>query len=105
MGLGGVPDAKNYGVFRLGESKKISKFLEKAKDPAIAGKGVININAGIYCFNQEILSRFPEQESFSLENDIFPRFEDGDFFGFETSKKFIDIGTPERFKLAQTFLK
>jgi D-glycero-alpha-D-manno-heptose 1-phosphate guanylyltransferase len=100
-----IKDQKDFGVVALDGAKRIVGFFEKSylKDQ---GKGVtVGINAGIYLFNQDIFSVLPPQSSFGLEYDVFPKMVNQDFYGFEVQESFIDIGTPERFKQAQTFIK
>ena len=46
----------------------------------------------------------PATEKFMLETDFFPKIIHKDIYGFITEQNFLDIGTPERFKKAQTTL-
>ncbi|MBL7185303.1 MAG: NTP transferase domain-containing protein [Phycisphaerae bacterium] len=58
------------------------------------------VNAGIYLFQKELLSLIPDDTSFSLENELFPKIVKQSCYGFVTQGRLIDIGTPERFAMA-----
>jgi len=62
------------------------------------------VNAGIYCFDQEIFSYMPESQKFSLEKDLFPELVGNGFFGYRIDGQFLDIGTPERLERARKIL-
>lgn len=100
-----VKDQKDFGVVVLNKSQQIVGFQEKSQLKTQSKNTTVGINAGIYLFNQEIFSTFPTQSSFGLEYDVFPKLVNRDFYGFEVKEGFIDIGTPERFKEAETFIK
>lgn len=89
----------DYGVVTLNSNQRILNFNEKAK---------LNtdrfINAGMYFFNRDILEFIPSNINYSLEYDLFPRILDKGIYGYITKAKLIDIGTPERFKMAEKFL-
>ena len=105
MAIVQVKDQKDFGVVALDPSKRIVGFYEKSYLKAPGKNLTTGINAGIYLFNQNIFGEFPKKSSFGLEYDVFQKMQNRDFYGFEVREDFIDIGTPERFKLAQTFLK
>lgn len=92
-------DASRYGKIILSKSNKIIYFQEKANTPS-AGF----INAGIYIFNREIFTSFPNKETFSLENDFFSALAQNFSFGFPCNKTFIDIGTKNSYHNAQKIL-
>jgi D-glycero-alpha-D-manno-heptose 1-phosphate guanylyltransferase len=95
-----VEDSKDYGGVALDEDKRVVRFTEKGED----NPGGL-INAGIYCFNRDVFDLYPETTKVSLEYDIFPQLCGKEFFGFEIKGKFLDIGTPDRFKLAKEIVK
>lgn len=95
-----VDDSRDYGVVLMDEKKRVQTFHEK-----IETQWPKFVNAGVYCFNRDVLDLIPAGEKSSLEYDLFPRLTGDAFFGFETDKPFIDIGTPERYTWAQTHLK
>ena len=92
-------DTTTFGDTILDEDLKIVKFREKAADEA--GHGV---NAGVYCFNEDVSLFMPDTKRFSLEHDLFPVLVDKGLYGFRVDQEFYDIGTPERYEAArQTF--
>ena len=95
-----IENADEFGTLEIKENKGIASFKEKMK-------GVINqyANAGVYCFNKEILNLFPEKDKFSLEVDVFPEMVNAKLFAFLTEKEFLDIGTPDRLQKAINLLK
>jgi len=90
-----VDNTGDYGLITINKSQKIDSFQEKTK------KGEAFINAGIYIFNKKILSLIPPYMKYSLEYDLFQKFVGREFYSYTTQSKFVDIGTPERYALAQ----
>ncbi len=100
MVLTHVGDVSRYGSVVL-ENGTVRSFLEKG---AVHGAGLVN--AGIYIFHRKILESIPEDTAFSLERELFPGLSaEAKLFGYVCDGAFIDIGTPESYTLAQTFLK
>ena len=100
MVLTRVDDVSRYGSVVL-ENGIIQSFHEKGTS---CGRGLVN--GGIYVFHRKILETIPERTAFSLERELFPRLSaESKLFGFVCEGAFIDIGTPESYVLAQTFLK
>ena len=95
-----VNDIRDFGAVVLDRKGKITHFIEKGKV-----KRKLTVNAGVYCLSQKIFSLMPRRMKFSLEYDCFPDLMNKNFFGFKVRQKFFDIGTPERFKYAQTVFK
>jgi D-glycero-alpha-D-manno-heptose 1-phosphate guanylyltransferase len=93
MVLTKVPDVSDYGKVELDGSGKIINFNEKKSSHQ---KSAL-INAGIYLMRKDIFDFMPPKDSFSLEYDFFPKIL-GFCYGFVSEGKFIDIGTPERYK-------
>lgn len=93
-----VRDTSRYGRL-LVEQDKIIGFSEKG----ISGSGIIN--GGCYVLKNNELSDFPILTPFSLETDYFTKIvKDSPINLFITAGDFIDIGIPEDYKRAQTFL-
>jgi len=67
------------------------------------------VNGGVYIINPEILSRekFKSDKFYSLENDIFPIINKKEalIYACLFENKFIDIGVPEDYYLAQKILQ
>lgn len=96
MVLSNMDAPLGYDTVTLGDSQRITKFNTKVKR-----KENHFVNAGIYLFQQEALSLIPPHKKFSLEKDFFPKILNKKFYGFVIKEKFIDIGTPERYKQAK----
>ena len=94
-----VKDSRDYGGVLLDLQNRIMAFVEKQPDTKLK-----NVNAGIYCLSRQVLNLMPKKKKHSIEYDLFPKLIDKNFFGFKTKKKFYDIGTPDRFYLAQKLL-
>ncbi|MDF2577425.1 MAG: Nucleotidyl transferase [Chlamydiales bacterium] len=63
------------------------------------------MNGGVYVFQKEILDYIPYNKPYSIELQLVPSLIlKKPCYGFTTTGKVIDIGTPERFTLAQQML-
>ena len=94
-----VPDSKDFGSLDIDENDQIHAFLEKED------RGAAYINAGRYCFTQDVFDLMPVQDQFSIEFDVFPKIVEKGLYGFRHQGEFFDIGTPERFQKATEFFK
>jgi hypothetical protein len=93
-----VEDAGRYGSVLVDERGKLSAFREKNAE---AGPGLIN--AGVYLLGREVLASIPERE-WSLERQVFPSWMGRGLYGFEGGGRFLDIGTPDSYQQASTFV-
>ena len=93
-------ETQDYGVIALEETQRIVSFDEKKVGAGLCPSPSF-INAGIYLFDNHILSLIPSHKKFSLEYDLFPRVINREFYGYVTSETLIDIGTPERYEKAK----
>lgn len=84
-----VPDVSRYGEVKLNSDCVISEFSEKGQ---MSRPGWIN--GGIYLFEKEIISSFPTTSPLSLEREVLPMWTSRKMFGYRTTGRFIDIGTP-----------
>jgi len=91
---------QDYGSVTLNDSQRIAGFNEK-----VVGGSENIINAGIYLMTKDIFSYMPEQDSFSLEYDLFPKIVNDRCYGFLTDSEFLDIGIPERYEKARRMIK
>jgi len=98
--ISSATDASAFGKIFLDEEVKIVKFREK--DPDRGGHGV---NAGVYCFNEDVSLFMPDAKRFSLEHDVLPALVGKGFYGFCVDQEFYDIGTPERYEAARQVLE
>jgi D-glycero-alpha-D-manno-heptose 1-phosphate guanylyltransferase len=93
-----VSDTARYGRLVI-NGDRITKFTEKG----IHGPGVIN--AGCYVMAMGSLNNYPLYQPFSLEKDYLEReILKSKIHVFMSKGKFIDIGTPEDYLLAQSLL-
>ncbi|MCP3940378.1 MAG: NTP transferase domain-containing protein [Desulfobacteraceae bacterium] len=93
-----VMDTTRYGKVTLGKNGIITQFVEKG---SCAGKGMIN--AGVYFLQKSMLLKIPPQKKISLEKEFFPKLVGLTLYGYISSGKFIDIGTPESYEKAREF--
>ncbi len=88
----------DFGSITVGENGNIVSFEEKK----ISGSGFMN--AGAYLMSREIFSRMTASK-FSLETDFFPSLVNSNrFFGYSKGIRFLDIGTPERYREAEKLM-
>jgi D-glycero-alpha-D-manno-heptose 1-phosphate guanylyltransferase len=93
-----VPDTARFGRVEMSGGRVIA-FLEKGQ----SGLGLIN--AGCYVLPKDGLNEFPLGQPFSIETEFFIKnLQHIRFDGFVTEGRFIDIGVPVDYALAQTEL-
>jgi len=98
-----VPHPKDYGLVKMDENNRITRFFEKpGKTPSSS-----IINAGVYLLEFRVLNYIPEGRQISLEREIFPHLlkKNIPLFGYLTSDYFIDIGTPQKYAQIQEDVK
>ena len=93
-----VPDTKRYGRINMNSEGRILRFEEKG---SLEGPGWIN--AGIYLLKQDLLQSIPTDGTVSLEREMFPKWIGRGFYGYQSSGRFLDIGTPESYSEADKF--
>lgn len=94
-----MQETGRYGLVETNNSGRITAFREK--DPQ-SGSGWIN--GGIYLINRQIFSNISDQK-FSIENDLFKVSCSTLYMqSFRTDASFLDMGIPEDYDKAQTFL-
>ncbi len=95
-----VPDTSRFGKVSVAEDGCIARFLEKQE-----AQGAGWVNAGIYLIHRDLVREIPAGRAVSLEREIFPIWtRQRQLLGFRSDARFIDIGTPESYKLAEEFL-
>jgi len=94
-----VDDISSYGSVALDEEGRVVSFREKVAE---GGPGLIN--AGAYVLHPESLFAYAGPPPMDLERQVFPRMiQDGRrVWGVAFEAPFVDIGTPERYREAQT---
>ena len=94
-----VEDAGRFGRVILDGRGRIIQFEEKRPDvPA----GLVN--AGVYLFHRHLFDGVTAGEAISLERDLMPGFLQKGVGGFVTRGKFIDIGLPDSYRMAQDYI-
>lgn len=99
MVLRDVEDAGRYGRVVVDGRGRVVQFEEKRSD-APAGL----VNAGAYLFHRDLFHDVPVGEAISLERELMPGFIRKGVGGVVTHGKFIDIGLPESYRMAQDYI-
>jgi D,D-heptose 1,7-bisphosphate phosphatase len=99
MVLKAVEHAGRFGTVKVDTSMRITEFEEKKGTAAAA-----IINAGVYVFRRDLFDGVPDGVPLSLERDLLPGFLHRGVYGHVSSGKFIDIGTPKSYRMADTYL-
>ncbi len=89
-----------YGLIKFDDNHRITSFNEKRTSTT---EGYVN--TGIYLFKREIFNNIEENRTISLEKELIPFFINSNIYGFVTHGKFIDIGIPETYQIADKFFK
>ena len=89
------------GFILVGDGGEVKSFDEKQAPPDAS-----YINAGIYMMSKAMLLGIRPGEPVSLEKEVFPQWmsEGKEVQAFIFSGKCIDIGTPDRYRVAQDVL-
>lgn len=93
-----VPDTSRFGKVIADANGLIINFEEKEKN-----QGTGWVNAGIYILKKSLLMSMPLGKPFSLEWEFFPSLVKKSLFGRKIDAKFIDIGTPDSYNMAESF--
>ncbi len=93
-----VNDCRRYGSVEIGEDGAVQAFREKLPE-----KRAGLINAGIYLLERKVAESIPEGRDVSIESEIFPHFIGHGLYAVVGKGPFLDIGTPEAYKLAEHF--
>jgi NDP-sugar pyrophosphorylase family protein len=91
-----VPETREGGRVTVDERGVVASFVEKG---TAAGLGWMS--AGIYMLERPVLESIPSGRAVSIEREVFPAWIGRGLYAFRTTGKFIDIGTPESYTLAQ----
>jgi D-glycero-alpha-D-manno-heptose 1-phosphate guanylyltransferase len=92
-------DSSRYGTVRVAQDGRVTGFVEKIESES---SGLIN--AGVYLLARKILDYIPESPA-SLEKDIFPKILGERVYAVRQGGVFIDIGTPDDYRLAQSLFE
>ena len=94
-----LTNAERYGRVSLAADGRLLNFEEKAR---AAGPGWIN--AGVYVFMRDLLRTIPRGKAVSLEREVLPAWVSRRMYGRGTRGRFLDIGTPQSYSLAEELL-
>ena len=89
-------ETRDGGRVILDEQGTITSFVEKGT-PRAAGW----MSAGIYLLQRAVLESIPSGRAVSVEREVFPAWIGRGLYAFRTAGKFLDIGTPESYAVAQ----
>lgn len=92
--------AERYGQVEVDGDGRIARFIEKGDAPA----GRSRISAGVYLLGAELLDQIAAGDQVSLERDVFAQLPPRSLTSMTGSFRFIDIGTPESMRAAQSVL-
>ncbi len=93
-------DTSRYGQVEIDSKGQVQLFVEKKES---GGCGWIN--AGVYLISRSLIQRIEPGKNISIEKDIFPNWIGQGLFGFQGQGRFLDIGTPESYALADQFFR
>ncbi|MEZ5666635.1 MAG: nucleotidyltransferase family protein [Alphaproteobacteria bacterium] len=93
-------DREAFGGVTLDDAGQIVAFREKQ-----AGIGPGYVNAGAYVFSRSVLAGIPADRVVSLERDVLPAMVGKGLAGWVDEAAFLDIGTPENYFRAHSFLR
>ncbi|MFQ6009493.1 MAG: nucleotidyltransferase family protein [Candidatus Zixiibacteriota bacterium] len=93
-----VSDSSRFGGVTMDGDGAIVSFEEKNDSGGLGA-----INAGIYLVKRPLIETISKQGAVSLEREIFPAWVGKRFYGYRCRCRFLDIGTPESYVLADKF--
>jgi NDP-sugar pyrophosphorylase family protein len=83
-----------------------SGLVTRYDKTAAADAGLEYVEAGVSCFRREALDLLPAAGPASFEQCVFPRLIEGrQLAGLPTPQRFYDIGTPERLRAIEDYLR
>jgi D-glycero-alpha-D-manno-heptose 1-phosphate guanylyltransferase len=93
-----IEDCERYGICEL-DGDRLSGFSQGSPNQAGC------INAGVYLAKTKLIRSIDSVSAFSFDTDYLPEAaKKNQIFVKRTTADFIDIGIPESFKLAQSFI-
>jgi D-sedoheptulose 7-phosphate isomerase len=89
-------DRGRFGSLTLGSEGQVESLAEKAS----SGPGLVN--AGVYVLTPEVVRGVRSTTEASLERDVLPRYVGRGMYAVVGDGPFVDIGTPESYREAET---
>jgi len=102
------PALMMVAVFRAekGDSRANLRVERGGEITELRGEDLSYIDAGVRLVRKEIASLFPLEEVFSLEDDLYPQLiKTGKIIAWPVEERYFDIGTPERIKAFERYLR
>ena len=96
--LAEAPDTRRFGRVVVDDEGRVVAFEEKKGQ-----RGPGWINAGVYLLDRNLIREIPAGREVSLEREIFPAWIGRGLYGYQSEGRFLDIGTPESFAMAEEF--
>ena len=103
LSLRNIKNADRYHTIKINDSGRIIS-IDQPNESADCG----NINGGVYIISPVLLHRWTNtgNKNISLENEILPELiKNHSVYGYIDDGDFIDIGIPEDYQKAQSYLK
>jgi D-glycero-alpha-D-manno-heptose 1-phosphate guanylyltransferase len=98
MVLTRVDQVERFGNVEYDKACRLITFCEKG-----TRQGSGWINAGWYLMERTFVESIPDTCPSSLEHDVFPRWIPLGIGGYPANTRFLDIGTPASYRMAETF--
>jgi len=97
--LAHMADTSRYGRVQVDRLSRVRAFEEKSA----GGPGWMN--AGVYLLSQQVIAHIPTGRPVSIEREVFPRLVGHGLYGYRSRSRFLDIGTPESYRMAEAFAR
>ncbi len=94
-----VEDARAFGRVEVASDGRVLSFREKT-----SAEGPAWVSAGIYLVARALLEEIPRGRAVSLEHETLPGWIGRGLFGWQSSGRLLDIGTPQSYADAAPFL-
>jgi D-glycero-alpha-D-manno-heptose 1-phosphate guanylyltransferase len=92
-------ETNRFGTVEVGPAARIASFREKCPTREAGW-----INAGCYLLARSLIESIRLDRNVSLESELFPRWIERGLGGCTVRAPMIDIGTPESFAQAESFM-
>ncbi|UBF26009.1 HAD-IIIA family hydrolase [Kovacikia minuta CCNUW1] len=94
-----VEDCSRYGSVVMDSQGAVQSFREKQ-----VGLGAGWVNAGVYLLERQAIEQIPPNQALSIETEFFPQQVGRGLYAFTGTGTLLDIGTPESYAQAESFL-
>ena len=94
-----------YGRVQVDRLGRVQAFEEKSALRVGTTGGLGWINAGVYLLSRQVIAQIPAGRAVSIEREVFPRWVGRGLYGYRSRGRFLDIGTPESYRMAERFVR